>query len=165
MAYRLIEHPTQDSDLDQAIVLARKSLIYNPGNPGIIDTLGWAYYRKGDYNQAIPLLKISHKAFPEHPIINYHLGMALHSAGRLDEARARFVSALSGQVDFRGRDEAARLIEKIPPPRKKQVVANKPIDFNQISTEDLQSFGKESLFEEIDANRVSSMNSFPGVPK
>ena len=162
LAYRMIENPTQDSDLDQAIDLARKSLIYNPGNPEIIDTLGWAYYKKGDYDQAVPLLKISHKAYSEHPIINYHLGMALYRTDRLEGARARLVGALSGQDDFPGRDEAARLVKKIPAPPKKQAVAHNPIDFNQISTKDLKSFGLGSLFEEMDAEKVSSMNSFPG---
>ena len=162
LAYLMIEYPTQDSDLDQAIVHARKALVYNPGNPEIIDTLGWAYYHKGDYNQAVPLLKISHKAFPEHPIINYHLGMALHGAGQLDEARAILVSALSRQKDFRGRDEASRIIEEIPPPPKKQMVAHKPIDFDQISTDDLKSLGSKSLIEEMEAKSGLSMNSSPG---
>jgi len=162
LAYLMIEYPTQDSDLDQAVVIARKALIYNPGNPGIIDTLGWAYYHKGDYNQAIPLLKISHKALPEHPTIDYHLGMALHGAGLIDEARARFVSALSGQKDFPGRDEASRLIEEIPPPPKKQMVAHKPIDFDRISTDDLKSLGSKSLIEEMEAKSGLSMNSSPG---
>ena len=91
--------------------------------------------------------------------------MALYSADRQDETRARFEAALSGQTDFSGRDEAARLFEKIPPPRKKKAVALKPIDFDridQLSVDASQFFDPKSLSVELETLSGISKNRLSG---
>ena len=42
------------------------------------------------------------------------------------------------------------------------MVAHKPIDFDQISTDDLKSLGSKSLIEEMEAKSGLPMKSSPG---
>jgi Flp pilus assembly protein TadD len=58
-----------------------------PGDPQITDSLGWAYYRRGDLAKALPLLERAAKADPGDPRINEHLGDAYWRSGRRYEAR------------------------------------------------------------------------------
>lgn len=49
----------QTRDYKQAYVYANKAFELNPSNPYILDTLGWVYYRQGNYNMALKYVKAS----------------------------------------------------------------------------------------------------------
>src|SRR6266568_5854152 len=66
------------------------------------DTLGWIYYKKKVYAQAISLLKESVATMAGDPIVRYHLGMAYYKNGNKDLARAELQQALRLQQDFSG---------------------------------------------------------------
>lgn len=53
LAYLYAEKGT---NLDEAIKLAQKALSLLPDGPASLDTLGWAYYKKGDRGQALKYL-------------------------------------------------------------------------------------------------------------
>ena len=44
------------SDLDKAIKLSQSAVQLEPNSPHYIDTLGFAYYKKGDYDNALKTL-------------------------------------------------------------------------------------------------------------
>ncbi len=43
-------------NLDKALSLVKKAIIFNKNNYQYIDTLGWIYYKKGDYKRAYDLI-------------------------------------------------------------------------------------------------------------
>jgi uncharacterized protein HemY len=57
--------------------LAQKAREANPNDPGIADTLGWIYFKKGIYATALDLLKESNEKFKgQNPTVLYHLAHA-----------------------------------------------------------------------------------------
>ena len=73
IGYSLAE---QDHNLDKAIQLIQKALKIKPDSPYIIDSLGWVYFRKEHYKEALTYLKKATQLLPDDPTINEHLGDA-----------------------------------------------------------------------------------------
>jgi tetratricopeptide (TPR) repeat protein len=80
--------------LPEAKQLISKALELSPGEPSIIDSMGWVEYRLGNREEAIRLLGDAYHARPD-PEIAAHLGEVLWSAGRAEEARRVFRDARS----------------------------------------------------------------------
>jgi tetratricopeptide (TPR) repeat protein len=66
----------QGIHLDEAMALIKKALGIRPESGYIMDSLGWVYYKKGDYHKAIHHLENAVKLTPDDPTINEHLGDA-----------------------------------------------------------------------------------------
>lgn len=66
--------------LDEARVLIEKALRLSPGEPAILDSMGWVLYRQGDYAEAIRYLARAYAKFPD-PEVAAHLGEALWVSG------------------------------------------------------------------------------------
>ena len=63
--------------LDEGAELIKKALAADPENPAYIDSLGWYYFKKGDYAQAVTLLKKAAGLIqPEDAVVDEHLGDA-----------------------------------------------------------------------------------------
>ncbi|MEO7169175.1 MAG: tetratricopeptide repeat protein, partial [Sphingomonas sp.] len=58
-----------------------------PEDPAITDSLGWAYFRSGDFARALPLLERAAQGNPSSATINEHLGDVYWRSGRRFEAR------------------------------------------------------------------------------
>ncbi|HZP67136.1 MAG TPA: tetratricopeptide repeat protein, partial [Rudaea sp.] len=71
---------------DEALSLIQKALVLKPGEPAIIDSLGWAQYRLGHLDEAIKELRLAYEKQPDAEIAA-HLGEVLWVAGQKDEAR------------------------------------------------------------------------------
>jgi len=63
-------------NLDEAERLIKEALKYSPDDGYITDSLGWVYYKKGLYKDALKLLKKAVDLVPDDPIILEHLGDA-----------------------------------------------------------------------------------------
>ena len=61
----------------------------------MVDSLGWAYYRLGDYKAALESLERAVEIEPGDPDVNDHLGDLYWRLGRLDEARFQWTRVLS----------------------------------------------------------------------
>lgn len=79
-----------------------------------MDTLGWVYYKTGEMDKAVDLLKKAVKQAPNAPIFRYHLGMAYYKQGNLSEAKIQLTKAMESKNDFTGKDEARATLQKIP---------------------------------------------------
>jgi len=103
----------QGSNLDLALNLARSANRQLPELDSVVDTLGWVHYRKGQYSDAVPLLRECVQNAPRQAIYRYHLGMALVSDGQRDEGRRELQAALrlklSGGDASQARDALAQL--------------------------------------------------------
>ena len=71
--------------LDEAVVLLGKALSLAPNDPFILDSMGWAQYRKGNFERARGYLDRAYKARPD-PEIAAHLGEVLWAHGQRDDA-------------------------------------------------------------------------------
>ncbi|HXI57109.1 MAG TPA: tetratricopeptide repeat protein [Polyangia bacterium] len=73
-------------ELPRATRRLQAAIALNPGTGGILDSLGWAYFRAGDLARAALFLDQANRLDPGDPEILEHLGDL--SAGRQDPARA-----------------------------------------------------------------------------
>ena len=78
---------------DEARALIARAFKAAPENGAIIDSMGWAEYRAGNYGEAVRLLERARAAEPADPTVADHLGDALWKAGRRFEARHAWASA------------------------------------------------------------------------
>ncbi len=83
LGYTLADHTEHRSE---ALELIQKALVLKPGEPAIIDSLGWAQYRLGHLDEAVKQLRIAYAKQPD-PEIAAHLGEVLWVSGHKDEAK------------------------------------------------------------------------------
>jgi tetratricopeptide (TPR) repeat protein len=100
----------QDKDIDEALRLARLAKEKLPNSPYVMDTLGWAYYKKGLYGSAIGEFSDSLEKNPENPVVMSHLGMAYYKNGDAQKARVELEKALGLAENFNGVEEARQVL-------------------------------------------------------
>ena len=81
-------------NLDEAVELAKKALEYEPENGAYIDSLGWAYFKKGMLDDALVEIEHAAKAMPDDATIADHLGDIYSAKGLADKARAAWKRSL-----------------------------------------------------------------------
>lgn len=81
-------------NLDRGLKMIEKAVELRPEDGYIVDSLGWAHYRLGEYDKAAEYLEKATELVPEDPTINDHLGDAYWQTGRLVEARYQWRRAL-----------------------------------------------------------------------
>jgi tetratricopeptide (TPR) repeat protein len=91
--------------LDEAISLVRKALESDPDRPEYLDSLGWAYYKRGELNDAVRYLAAAAAKLPENSEVQDHLGDAYAKRGSMQDAIAAWSKALKG--DGQGIDKSA----------------------------------------------------------
>ena len=85
--------------LKEGLELVRTAVDLSPGNGFIVDSLGWAHFRLGDYEAAVKYLERALELEPEDPTLQEHLGDAYWMAGRQREARFQWQHALDRSPD------------------------------------------------------------------
>jgi tetratricopeptide (TPR) repeat protein len=105
LAYLYTEHL---NNLDRAYELANKARELVGQDASIGDTFGWVLYKRGDYQQALPILQESAQKGADNPVIQFHLGMTAYMMGQTDLARFALKKAASAAKDFPGKDESKR---------------------------------------------------------
>jgi tetratricopeptide (TPR) repeat protein len=96
------------NDLDKAYDLARKARDLQGNDPAIADTFGWILSKRGDYQQALPILQESAAKLPDSPEVQFHLGMTAYMMGQTDLARVALQKAATAIKDFPGKEESKR---------------------------------------------------------
>lgn len=81
-------------NLDEAFTLIEKAVALAPGSGAIIDSLGWAHYQLGRYEEALPHLEKAAALEPADPTITDHLGDVYLKLGRKVEAEFQWRRAL-----------------------------------------------------------------------
>lgn len=85
----------QNKNLKRGLRLIEKAVSLKPDDGYIVDSLGWAHYKLGNYAEAVVHLERAVELRPEDPILNDHLGDALWRVGREREARFQWEQALT----------------------------------------------------------------------
>src|SRR5690606_33991930 len=83
----------QGMHLDEAMDMIARAVELRPNDGYIVDSLGWAHYRLGNYEEAVRELERAVELRPEDPVINDHLGDAYWKVGRRLEARFQWAHA------------------------------------------------------------------------
>ena len=76
----------QGIKLKRALGLIERAVELEPQSGAIVDSLGWALYRMGDYDGAVEKLERAAELEPLDPTVNDHLGDAYWRVGRRNEA-------------------------------------------------------------------------------
>jgi tetratricopeptide (TPR) repeat protein len=96
------------NNLDKAYDLARKARELQGQDASIGDTFAWILYKRGDYQQALPILQESAGKAIDNPEIQFHLGMTAYMMGQTDLAKVALKKAAGAAKDFPGKDESKR---------------------------------------------------------
>jgi len=83
----------QGINLDEGMKMIRRAVDQRPDDGYIVDSLGWAFYRIGNFEDAVKNLERAIDLKPEDPTINDHLGDAYWRVGRTLEAKFQWAHA------------------------------------------------------------------------
>jgi len=86
-------------NLEEGMAMIRKAVELKPGSGFIVDSLGWAHYRLGQYEDAVVELERAVELMPEDPVVNDHLGDAYWMVGRRLEATFQWNHALANKPE------------------------------------------------------------------
>jgi len=111
LASLLLDQRTDKASYSRALKLAQA--LANSDNAAMLDTLGWAYYRMGQYPEAISVLERVVAKAGSFAIFRYHLGMAYFASGNTVGAKQELTEALAKASDYPGRDEARATLAKL----------------------------------------------------
>lgn len=81
-------------NLDRAVELIEGALRADPENGAYLDSLGWAYYKKGELDKALEYIGRAAELEPTEPVIMEHYAIVLEEKGRLTEALEKWEKAL-----------------------------------------------------------------------
>ena len=76
----------QGVNLDEAFKMLRRAVDLRPSDGYIVDSLGWAHYKLGHYQEAAEELEKAIDLKPADPVVNDHLGDAYWRVNRRIEA-------------------------------------------------------------------------------
>ncbi len=94
-AYSLCERKSvSDTTLDYALTLAENAVKIEPDNSAFLDTIGWIYFRKKNYNLAIEYIKQSLSIDSTNSVILEHLGDVYLKLNDLDNGLKNYHKAL-----------------------------------------------------------------------
>jgi len=85
----------QGKNLPQALAMLEKARSLSPFDGYIVDSVGWAYYRLGRYDDAVKTLEAAIQLVPGDATVNEHLGDAYWKTGRRLDARFQWSHALA----------------------------------------------------------------------
>ena len=83
----------QGLNLDEGMRMIKRSVEQRPDDGYIVDSLGWAHFRVGNFDEAVKQLDRAVELKPTDPTINDHLGDAYWKVGRVLEARFQWSHA------------------------------------------------------------------------
>ncbi len=85
----------QNKNLKTGLQLIEKAVKLKPEDGYIVDSLGWAHYRMGNFKEAARWLERAVELRPDDPVLNDHYGDGLWRVGREREAMFQWYQALS----------------------------------------------------------------------
>lgn len=94
--------------LDEAENLVALAVRKAPSNGFYVDSLGWLYFKRGDFDKALLFLEKASQLEPTDAVITDHLGDTLWRLGRKTEARYQWRKALA----FEPTEDLAKTLNK-----------------------------------------------------
>jgi tetratricopeptide (TPR) repeat protein len=97
-------------NIDESFVMLKRAVELQPRDGYIIDSLGWAYFKLGKYEDAVRELEKAVDIRPHDPVLNDHLGDAYWKVGRENEARFQWNHARDLKPEA---EELEKILRKI----------------------------------------------------
>lgn len=99
-------------NLDEAERLIKQALKYKPDDGYITDSLGWVYYKKGQFDKALKYLKRAVELVPDDPIMLEHIGDAYLKLNDKPNALKYYKKSLNiKEKDKEGLEEKIRKLQ------------------------------------------------------
>jgi Flp pilus assembly protein TadD len=102
----------QNKNLKQGLALIEKAVRQKPDDGYIVDSLGWAHYRMGNFKEAVKHLERAVELRPEDPVLNDHLGDAYWRVHREREARFQWDQALTLKPEPEDAEKIRKKLQK-----------------------------------------------------
>ncbi|MDG1254697.1 MAG: tetratricopeptide repeat protein [Glaciecola sp.] len=102
-----------DTDLDEADKYVQMAFEINQQDAQIIDTMGWIYFQRNDYLNALRQFRKAYVLDSTDPGIKYHLAYVLYKLGRIDEAKKQLERLFEDHDDFQQQDKAKALLASL----------------------------------------------------
>lgn len=99
--------------LQEALAYIQKAVALKPDNGYIVDSLGWVYYRLGDYPRAVEELERALGLEPEDPHIHDHLGDAYRGLNNPARALDRYKKAFEMFEDEKKKSSVKQKIDAL----------------------------------------------------
>lgn len=128
LGYSMIE---KKINLNEALAMVKKAVELKPNDGYIVDSLGWAYFQLGDYEEAAIHIERAVDLNPADPIIGEHLGDAYWRVGRKLEAKFQWQHAKDNDPqpeDLKRIEE--KLLNGLPDEPVTTPAENKPVQTN-----------------------------------
>jgi tetratricopeptide (TPR) repeat protein len=113
----------RDERLNEALAMIQKAVKLDPQNYAFLDSLGWAYYKLGQYGLAEGNLVKASQRNATDPTVHDHLGDLYEKTGRLRQAASQWEEALKQYAHADPADaepgEGGRLQKKLDSARVK----------------------------------------------
>lgn len=103
----------RNQNLDRALDMIKRAVELSPGDGYILDSLAWAYFRLGRYQEAVAPMEQSIATMAADPLVNDHLGDIYWMVGRHREAQIQWQRALSLEPGESGEVDADRIRAKL----------------------------------------------------
>jgi tetratricopeptide (TPR) repeat protein len=91
LGYMLADRGTR---VEEALGYIRRAVALDPQNGAYLDSLGWVYYRLGNYDLAEENLRLASERIGNDPTVQQHLGELYLKTGRLKLATTHFERAV-----------------------------------------------------------------------
>ena len=111
VAALLSDHRSDAASLEKAAEYAEK--LVKAKQPAFQDTAGWVYYRRGEYDKALGILKGVVEKMPDVPVFQYHLGMTYYKTGDKAAAKEQLSQAVGENANYTGVEEARALLKDL----------------------------------------------------
>ncbi len=100
-------------NIDEALTYAQIAKEQLPNSAAVMDTLGYIYYLKGSYLNAIAEFQDSLARDPGNAVINHHMALAQYKNNDKAKAKDYFEKALQLDPNYKGADDARKLLKEI----------------------------------------------------
>jgi tetratricopeptide (TPR) repeat protein len=115
--------------VDEATQMIKKALDIDPDNGAYLDSLGWAYYQQGKFEEAEPLLVKALDKIEHDPTVRDHLADVYLKLGKVKEAITQWQASLKDFHSPAGADsepeDVAKVTRKLDAARVKLAKENK----------------------------------------
>lgn len=92
---------------------AKKAYAENPYDADTVNTLGWSYYRRNDYDNALENFSYAHYLDPDNLDIQYRLAVAYARKAKWKTSQKTVVEILKQKRTFKNQDKAKKLLRYV----------------------------------------------------
>jgi len=102
-------------NLDKALEYIQRAVTLRPEDGFIRDSLGWVFFKMGQFERARQELEAALALAPDDPTLNEHLGDALHAVGATEKARGQYERALALFGEEESKEKVRNKIKELAP--------------------------------------------------